>query len=55
MGHWMPYPFKSRSLPAIWKAVVEGGQIREWHVHEDTPEGRRRIGHDPGSPETGMT
>jgi hypothetical protein len=34
--------------PAIWKAVVEGTQIREWHVDEDTPEGRRRLGHDAG-------
>ena len=32
--------------PAIWKAVVEGARISEWHVDEDTPEGRRRLGHD---------
>jgi len=31
--------------PAIWKAVVEGKRIREWRVDEDTPEGRRRLGH----------
>ena len=41
--------------PAIWKAVVEGGRIREWHVDEDTPEGRRRLGHDSGSPAAGMS
>ena len=34
--------------PAIWKAVVEGAGISEWHVDEDTPEGRRRLGHDAG-------
>lgn len=34
--------------PAIWKAVVEGTRIREWHVDEDTPEGRRRLDHDAG-------
>jgi len=34
--------------PAIWKAVVEGTRISEWHVDEDTPEGRRRLGHDAG-------
>lgn len=32
--------------PAIWRAVVEGGRIREWGVDEDTPDGRRRLGHD---------
>jgi len=30
--------------PAIWMAVVEGAQVREWHVDEDTPEGWRRLG-----------
>jgi hypothetical protein len=39
--------------PAIWKAVVEGTQIREWHVDEDTPEGRRRLGHDGGEERIG--
>ena len=34
--------------PAIWKAVVEGARISEWHVDEDTPEGQRRLGHDAG-------
>lgn len=34
--------------PAIWKAVVEGVRIREWHVDEDTPVGRRRLGHYSG-------
>jgi hypothetical protein len=34
--------------PAIWKAVVEGTRISEWHVDENTPEGRRRLGHDAG-------
>jgi ketosteroid isomerase-like protein len=34
--------------PAIWKAVVKGTRIDEWHVDEDTPEGRRRLGHDAG-------
>jgi hypothetical protein len=34
--------------PAIWKAVVEGTRVREWYVDEDTPEGRRRLGHDSG-------
>ena len=34
--------------PAIWKAVVEGPRISEWHVDEDTREGRRRLGHDAG-------
>ena len=36
------------SGPAIWKAVAKGKRIREWHVDEDTPEGRRRLGHDAG-------
>jgi hypothetical protein len=39
--------------PAIWKAVVEGKHIREWHVDEDTPEGRRRLGHDAGEERIG--
>lgn len=30
--------------PALWTAVVEGRRIREWHVHEDTPENRRELG-----------
>lgn len=34
--------------PAIWKAVVEGTRVSEWHVDEDTAEGRRRLGHDAG-------
>ena len=34
--------------PAIWKAVVDGMRIREWHVDEDTPAGRRRLGHESG-------
>lgn len=34
--------------PAIWKAVVQGTRISEWHVDEDTPEGRQRLGHDVG-------
>jgi len=37
--------------PAIWKAVVEGRRIREWHVDEDTPEGRQRLGHDASEEE----
>jgi len=32
--------------PAIWRATVEGTRIREWCVDVDTPEGRRRLGHD---------
>jgi hypothetical protein len=32
--------------PAIWKAIVEGNRVREWYVDGDTPEGRRRLGHD---------
>jgi ketosteroid isomerase-like protein len=34
--------------PAIWKAIVEGTRISEWHVDEDTPEGRQRLGHEAG-------
>ena len=33
--------------PAMWKAIVDGPRVREWHVEEDTPEGRRRLGHEP--------
>lgn len=39
--------------PAIWQAVVEGTQAREWHVDEDTPEERRRLGHDAGEDRMG--
>ncbi|WP_228386541.1 nuclear transport factor 2 family protein [Ornithinicoccus halotolerans] len=30
--------------PAIWTAVVRGGKVAEWHVHEDTAEVRARLG-----------
>ena len=30
--------------PAIWMAVVQGAQVLEWHVDDDTPEGRQRLG-----------
>jgi ketosteroid isomerase-like protein len=29
--------------PALWTATVRDGKVAEWHVHEDTPETRRRL------------
>lgn len=30
--------------PALWLAIVRGGQLSEWRVYEDTPEARRELG-----------
>jgi len=30
--------------PALWTARVDGNLVAEWRVHDDTPEGRRRLG-----------
>lgn len=30
--------------PALWSAVVQGDRLSEWHVYDDSPETRRRLG-----------
>ena len=30
--------------PALWRAVVEDGRVREWLVADDTPASRRALG-----------
>jgi ketosteroid isomerase-like protein len=30
--------------PALWTAVVEGGQVAQWRVYEDTSETRMQLG-----------
>ncbi len=31
---------------ALWTAKIRGNKIAEWRVYEDTPENRRRLGHE---------
>jgi len=30
--------------PALWSAIIVDGVVREWRVHEDTPDNRARLG-----------
>jgi hypothetical protein len=30
--------------PALWTAVIVRGRVSQWHVHDDTPQARRRLG-----------
>ena len=30
--------------PALWRAVVDDGRVREWQVADDTPASRRALG-----------
>ena len=30
--------------PALWSVIITGGLVREWRVHEDTPQRRVKLG-----------
>jgi len=39
-------PENKISMPAAWKAVIEGNKVKEWRVYADWAEGRKIIERD---------
>lgn len=42
LGHAYWSPERVRD-PVIWTASIVGGKVREWRIHQDTPENRLKL------------